>query len=498
MKKKETKKSISKQLRLVNFLIPGVVTHRIQQFECVDADFKAPRSQDCPVHQKPKENWSQKDYRNLLRQKINVSWASVEDVFLKVIHLPGESPEELRMMVELQLEKLSPVPLAQLVWDIQVLPNPVPLPMPEPDPTHPEEKLNQMYRYAVVVLMAERSAIENFLALLEESAFHADRVELPFLHEILQSPETRNGLYVYPMRSGSRNLAVTAWWTQGQLQNIDMIYLPVDESWKAIFPVQLNQVIWAGQVAGWFKDQFSWTLLAPAEDDEALPIGEWSALLSELYGEGKLDKRMTEPELARLNCSLICSGPTANLLPPEFAGAYRQRYVDKLWLQGITATVAAYLLFCLVYFAGATVADFQKSRAEARVKLLEGDYQTAQKLREQLDLLQLQHSLKFAALDSYRLSAELLPSELKLTRFNFNGGSEISYVGEAPSEMIGAVTAFNEQLSRAMTYGNNPLPFFKKVNPPTSVQKAGSPDTLTWRFSCELNLPELNTEVKKR
>ena len=185
---------------------------------------------------------------NLLRQKINVSWASVEDVFLKVIHLPGESPEELRMMVELQLEKLSPVPLAQLVWDIQVLPNPVPLPMPEPDPTHPEEKLNQMYRYAVVVLMAERSAIENFLALLEESAFHADRVELPFLHEILQSPETRNGLYVYPMRSGSRNLAVTAWWTQGQLQNIDMIYLPVDESWKAIFsgPAQPGDLGGAG------------------------------------------------------------------------------------------------------------------------------------------------------------------------------------------------------------------------------------------------------------
>ena len=496
--KKETKKSKSKQLRLVNFLIPGVVTHRIHQFECVGADFKAPRSQDCTIHQKPKENWSVKDYRNLLRQKVNVSWASVEDVFLKVIHLPGESPEELRMMVELQLEKISPVPLAQLVWDIQVLPDPVPLPMPERDPAHPEEVLNPMYRYAVVVLMAERTAIENLLALLEESAFHADRIELPFLHEILQSPGTRDGLYIYPMRSGSRNLAVTAWWTQGQLQNIDMIYLPVDETWKTIFPIQLNQVIWAGQLAGWLKEQFSWTLVVPAEDDEALPIADWNTLLTDLYGEGKFDKRMTEPEMARLNCSLICSGPTANLLPPEFAGTYRQKYVDKLWLQGITAAVAAYLIFCLVYFGGATFADFQNSRAEAKIQLLNGDYQTALKLREQLDLLQLQHSLKFAALDCYRLTAELLPPELKLTRFNFNGGADISYVGEAPSEQIGAVTTFNEQLSRALTYGDNPVPFFKKVNPPTSVQKAGAPDTLTWRFTCELNLPEIKTETKKK
>lgn len=496
--KKETKKSKSKQLRLVNFLIPGVVTHRIQQFDCVGADFKAPRSQDCPIHQKPKENWSLKDCRNLLRQKINVSWAAVEDVFLKVIHLPGESPEELRMMVELQLEKISPVPLAQLVWDIQVLPNPEPLPMPERDPAHPQEVLNPMYRYTVVVLMAERTAIENLLALLEESDFYADRIELPFLHEILQSPDTRGGLYIYPMRSGSKNLAVTAWWTQGQLQNLDMIYLPVDEAWKRVFPIQLNQVIWAGQLAGWLKDKFSWTLLVPAEDDEALPIADWNTLLTDLYGEGKLDKRMTEPELARLNCSLICTGPTANLLPPEFAGTYRQKYVDKLWIQGITAAVAAYLIFCLVYFGGATFVDFQKSRTEAKIQLLNSDYQTALKLREQLELLQLQHSLKFAALDCYRLTAELLPPELKLTRFNFNGGSEISYVGEAPSEQIGAVTAFNEQLSRALTYGNNPVPFFKKVNPPTSVQKAGAPDTLTWRFTCELNLPEIKTEIKKK
>ena len=153
--KKDIKKTRSKQFRQVNFLIPGVVTHRIQQFECVGVEFKAPRSQDCPIHKKPKEDWTSKDYRNLFRKKINVSWASIEDVFMKVIHLPGESPEELRMMVELQLEKISPVPLAQLVWDIQVLPNPVLLPVPDADPEHPEEVVRPLYRFAVVVLMAE-------------------------------------------------------------------------------------------------------------------------------------------------------------------------------------------------------------------------------------------------------------------------------------------------------------------------------------------------------
>ncbi|MBO7107488.1 MAG: hypothetical protein J6W73_04570 [Verrucomicrobia bacterium] len=492
--KKDIKKTRSKQFRQVNFLIPGVVTHRIQQFECVGAEFKAPRSQDCPIHKKPKEDWTSKDYRNLFRKKINVSWASIEDVFMKVIHLPGESPEELRMMVELQLEKISPVPLAQLVWDIQVLPNPVPLPVPDADPEHPEEVVRPLYRFAVVVLMAERAAIENLLALLEESNFQADRIELPFLHEILQSPETKDGLYVYPMRCGAKDMVVTVWWAQGQLQDIDVIYLPPDETWKGVFSAQLNQVIWAGQLAGWLNDNYKWTLLSPAEDDEALPINEWTELLTNLYGAGTFAKRMSESELAKLNCTLICTGPTANLLPPEFATTYKQKYTDKLWLQGIAAIVIAYILACMVYFAGSTVASFQKSRAEAKLKLLDNDYKTAQKLKAQVELLQLQETLKFAALDCYRLTAELLPEGLKLTRMNFTGGTEWSYVGEAPADQIGLVTAFNEALGRAMTYDDNPVPFFKKVAPPTSVQKAGAGDTLTWRFTCELNLPELKTK----
>lgn len=489
--KKETKKTHSgKQLRQINFLIPGVVTHRILQFECVGTEFKAPKMQDCPIHKKPKDNWTNKDYRNLLRTKINVSWPDIEDVFLKVIHLPGEAPEELRMMVELQLEKLSPVPLAQLVWDIQILPNPEKLPLPEPDPEHPEEQIRQMYRYAVVVLMAERGAIENFLGLLEESSFHADRLELPFLHEILQSPATKNGLYVYPMHCGTKTLVVNVWWTNGQLENIDIIYLPSDDTWKQVFAAQLNQVAWAGQIAGWLQTDFHWTLVAPAEDDEALPIGVWAELLTSLYGEGTQTKRMTDMELARLNCSLICQGPTANLLPPEFEQKYYQKYIDKLWLQGIMATFLAYLIFCLVYFSGSTIADFQQARAANRLQLLDGDFKTAQKLRAQVELLQLQQTLKFAALDCYRLTAELLPEELKLTRLNFNGDT-LSYVGEAPADQISLVTSFNEALGRAMTYDENPVPFFKKVDPPTSAQKPGGGNILTWRFSCELNLPEL-------
>ncbi len=496
--KKVKKSSLGKQLRQLNYLIPGVVTHQVLQFECAGSEIKASRVQDCPAHKKPKENWSQKDYRNLVREKINVSWIGGEQVFIKVIHLPGESPEELRMMVELQLEKISPIPLAQLVWDIQVLPNPQPLPLPETDPEHPEEEIKQMYRYAIVVLMAERGAVEEFLTLLEESAFYADRIEFPFIHEILVQPQSgpRDGLYVYPMHCGAKILVINAWWTSGELQNIDMIYLPDDPSWKQVLQTQLNQVYYAGQLEGWLQGDFRWTLDMPYVEDPMLPEADWHEFMVSLYGEtGTMEKRISASELAKLSCSLICSGVTANLLPTDLAQSYRQKYIDRLWLQGITAVILAYFLFCIVYFIGSAFADYQKARAENKVNALAGDFRTAQKLRAQVDLLQTQHSLKFAALDCYRLTAELMPEELKLTRLNFNGET-LSYVGEAPADQIALVTSFNEALGRAMTYDENPVLFFTTVNPPTSAQKPGGGNILTWRFSCDLNMPEQRGIVK--
>jgi len=54
---------------------------------------------------------------------LNVAWLPSEEVFLRVIELPKSNFEETRSMVELQLEKLSPMPVAQIVWAIHILPS---------------------------------------------------------------------------------------------------------------------------------------------------------------------------------------------------------------------------------------------------------------------------------------------------------------------------------------------------------------------------------------
>ncbi|MGZ4988935.1 MAG: hypothetical protein ACXWBP_12875, partial [Limisphaerales bacterium] len=73
-----------------------------------------------------------KDWRTLLRSKLNVAWLPPDKVFLRAVQLPSSDLNEIRAMVELQIEKLSPLPVTQIVWSIQVLPNATQAPAPAP------------------------------------------------------------------------------------------------------------------------------------------------------------------------------------------------------------------------------------------------------------------------------------------------------------------------------------------------------------------------------
>src|SRR5271156_5346516 len=62
-----------------------------------------------------------KSWMSLWQPKLNVAWLPPENVFLRVLELPKSSFGETLSMVELQLENLSPMPVTQIVWTLQML-----------------------------------------------------------------------------------------------------------------------------------------------------------------------------------------------------------------------------------------------------------------------------------------------------------------------------------------------------------------------------------------
>ena len=135
-----------------------------------------------------------KSWRSLWQPRLNIAWLPPENVFLRVIELPRSNFEETLAMVELQLEKLSPLPVAQIAWMIHVLPRAT-------------DNLQ-----TVIVVIAARHAVEEFLGKLEGQGFLADRLEAPMLDELEATPRRKMAPGFIPLRWPGR---MSRWWRGG-------------------------------------------------------------------------------------------------------------------------------------------------------------------------------------------------------------------------------------------------------------------------------------------
>ena len=191
-----------------NVLQIGAQGRQIWQFDARGRGFVLNREQASLAGEPLPAKIVAKDWRSLFQRKLNVAWLPPERVFLRVAQFPASDFDETLAMVELQLEKLSPMPVTQIVWTINVLP-------------HAEGNLQ-----TVIVMMVSRNEVEEFLGQLEGQGYLADRLELPMLDQLQATTIARNGAWIYPEAPGGRNAALVAWWYGGVLQNLDLITLP--------------------------------------------------------------------------------------------------------------------------------------------------------------------------------------------------------------------------------------------------------------------------------
>src|SRR5262245_15594848 len=92
-----------------------------------------------------------------LRKKLNIAWLPAEKVYLRVLQLPAADVTEAVSMVELQLEKISPLPVGQIVWSVEILPG------------APESNLQ-----VALVTIVPYNLIEQYLGQLEQQGYIAD------------------------------------------------------------------------------------------------------------------------------------------------------------------------------------------------------------------------------------------------------------------------------------------------------------------------------------
>jgi hypothetical protein len=424
-------KAAKRTVHSCNVLRVGAEARQLWQFDAKGRGFVLGREQTSFTGEPLPTNLVAKDWRVLFQRRLNVAWLPPERVFLRVAQFPAASFDETLSMVELQLEKLSPMPLTQIVWSIQILPQ-------------AEGDLQ-----TVIVLIVSRNEVEEFLGQLEGQGYLADRLDLPLLDQLQTTAITSDGAWLYPEAPGGRNAALVAWWYGGVLRNLDLITLPPDQRPESL-KEQLLQMAWAGELEGWLTAPPTWHLVA-----DAAAAAEWQpALQAGLEQPVEVITPLSVAGLAGLTATRASNaGPQANLLPAEFSTRYHQQFVDRLWMRGLGAVLALYLLGVLVYFARLQFELYRTHSVEETVAAQGPIYTNALQLKAKFQVLKDRQDLKFAALDCWKAVAELLPDSVTLEGYSFSDGKKLTLNGRAPADQTKRLLDFDADIRKVAPDG---------------------------------------------
>jgi hypothetical protein len=456
-----------------NILQAAPDANRVWRFAAKGKDFVLDRDQKVPGGEPLPARLVAKSWSSLWQPKLNVAWLPPESVFLRVIELPKSSFEETQAMVELQLEKLSPLAVNQIVWTFHILPGPA------------------TDLQSVVVVIAGRAAVEEFLGKLEKGGYLADRLETPLLDELEAAPATEDGAWIYAGARG-KDAALVAWRSRGALRNLCLIALPPEGDRIKSLKEQLALLCWAGELEGWLPESPKWHLVA-----DPVNAADWERLLREALNE---PVRVVEPpppaELAARTARRAASSPPgAALLPAEFTARYHQQFVDRLWLRGLVSTGILYAIGVVIYFCATTVLNYRTVAVERQAAQLGESYTNVLQLKARYTVLAERQQLKYAALDCLKIVAEQLPTDLSLQRSSFTGGQKLALNGVCTQEQLGEISdpgKFYDAVHKAKLNGQEMF----ETTPVEQFSWSGSGNTVNWHFTLQLKHAENRGETR--
>ncbi len=198
---------------------------------------------------------------------------------------------------------------------------------------------------------------------------------------------------------------------------------------------------------------------------------------------------LSVPELAALTARRSARGePRGNLLPAEFSIRYQQQFVDRLWMRGLGALVALYLIGVAIYGVALGVLTYRTRLVDQQVVRLGPTYTNAIQLRTRLQVLQERQELKFAALDCWNAVARLMPEGLILDNLNLNDGKKLGLSGTAPADHVSEINEFEVGMRKYVV--KDQLLFDPLAGKHFTWRSNPGGTTVTWDFSLELKRTE--------
>jgi Tfp pilus assembly PilM family ATPase/Tfp pilus assembly protein PilN len=385
------------------------------------------------------------------------------DVFCRLVTLPTATDAELRPMLEMQLENLSPLPVEQVVFSYEIV--------------RKAEKQSDL-----LVAIARRDAVVGRLELLRQAGFAVEKLDLDALalldflgHEKPLSEKELASLALVVLEGDTATLLLIH-----DHQPHSIIAVPLgSEAPLAETAARIGGELRLAQTAVQAsRPEAVWPVVrvlqrsAENSPGAGLDSRAFAAALASQIGTPCEPLDLDERQRAGLGAVGLCTRASSgrarmNLVPAEYLTERRRLARKQQFKLAAIALAALYGVFIAVAGVAFVYQFNQLGTLEDEIEELRVPYERALALRDDLRVLQEYVSNRSVPLEILSELQKLKPDAVCLTEFQFADGEQATLSGYASSASV--VSEFEAKLQKS--------PFFPggtALSPLTNQKVAGN------------------------
>ena len=345
-----------------------------------------------------------------------ITSVSCEDVLCQILRLPATDPAELKQMLDLQIDSITPLPLEEVVYSFE-----------------PLDAVDGQTR--VLVAIARKATVNQRVEALETAGLRPEIVSVDALamfralykRNLLAADDRVNVLVI--LRATAADVIV---YSQGAPVAVRSIVLGVDG--ESVLREELQRTLVAAEAGQPQRTMGAVTFLAQTEQAAAFA----SRVANGLSPPAAFLTNGTVPS-AGLSLCLQCAGGEAaplNLLPDEWRQRRQAAAMRRRLIRGVIAVGVIYVLALAAFVSMLIVKRAQLHRVENEVKKQQPAFLAARELQSQLIAMSNQLDTKTSALEVLRDVCTRLPENVKLTYFQYKKDQSVALKGQAPSAAL--------------------------------------------------------------
>lgn len=353
-----------------------------------------------------------------------------EHVLCETVKLPTAEPGELKQMLDLQIDRLTPLPLEEVVYGFQ--------------PLSVADGQTEM-----LVAIARKEVVNERVGALEAVGLPAEVVSLDVL-AVFRDLVARGAL--------------------PQDDNLNALVFVSDPAMNVIIhsrgrPVAVRSILCVAEAA---REELQRTLLAAQAEQTRGALGEVAFMpwgvdrgaaceqLARVWGA--TGRRL--PEIPGLSpASSLCAESAAaaeqtrlNLLPDEWRQRRRAARLRRQLTRAAMIAGSVYVAGLLVFLALLFVRQSRLSHLRAQANALRPQYAEARRMHSELVAMQKQLDTTYSSLEVLREVTTLMPGNLKLNSFQFKKDQSVTLRGQ--SQAAAAAIDFQSRLEKCRLFSS--------------------------------------------